>query len=145
MLTNAPRQDINEELIRVGLEEEIVISKFVFHDQIPKYLSLGDFAINPVKPVPTKRFCTSIKDGEYWAMGLPVVISPNISDDSGIIERENTGVVVDLSDKNSLPASIGKLEALLKDKIALKDKIRQIAIQYRSFNIAEQIYKEIYK
>ena len=78
-------------------------------------------------------------------MGLPVVISPNISDDSGIIERENTGVVVDLSDKNSLPASIGKLEALLKDKIALKDKIRQIAIQYRSFNIAEQIYKEIYK
>ena len=145
MLTNAPREDINEELIRVGLEEEIVISKFVFHDQIPKYLSLGDFAINPVKPVPTKRFCTSIKDGEYWAMGLPVVISPNISDDSGIIERENTGVVVDLSDKNSLPASIGKLEALLKDKIALKDKIRQIAIQYRSFNIAEQIYKEIYK
>jgi glycosyltransferase involved in cell wall biosynthesis len=145
MLTNAPREDINEELIRVGLAEEIVISKFVFHDQIPKYLSLGDFAINPVKPVPTKRFCTSIKDGEYWAMGLPVVISPNISDDSGIIERENTGVVVDLSDKNSLPASIGKLEALLKDKIALKDKIRQIAIQYRSFNIAEQIYKEIYK
>lgn len=144
MLTNAPRKEISEDMKRVGLPEDVVVSKFVFHDQIPKYLSLGDFAINPVKPVPTKRFCTSIKDGEYWAMGLPVVISPNISDDSGIIEKENTGVVVDLSDKNSLLASIDKLEDLLKNKIALKEKIRQIAIQYRSFNIAEQIYKEIY-
>jgi glycosyltransferase involved in cell wall biosynthesis len=144
MLTNAPREEINEELKRVGLPGNVVVSKFVFHDQIPLYLSLGDFAINPVKPVPTKRFCTSIKDGEYWAMGLPVVISPNISDDSDIIERENTGVVVDLSNENSLTISIDKLEILLKDKIALKEKIRRIAIQYRSFNIAEQIYKEIY-
>ena len=78
-------------------------------------------------------------------MGLPVVISPNISDDSGIIAKENAGVVVDLSDKNSLSVSIGKLEALLKDNIALKEKIRRIATQYRSFNIAEEIYKEIYK
>ena len=144
MLTNAPKEEINTLTQRVDLPGNIVVSKFVNHDEVPRYLSLGDFAINPVKPVPTKKYCTSIKDGEYWAMGLPIVISPNISDDSGIIEKENTGVVVDLSDKNSLPASIGKLEALLKDKIALKEKIRQIAIRYRSFNIAEQIYKEIY-
>lgn len=144
MLTNAPRQEIDDELKRVGLPGDTVVSRFVFHDQIPKHLSLGDFAINPVKPVPTKRFCTSIKDGEYWAMGLPVVISPAISDDSGIIEKENIGVVVDLSDKHAIEASIEKLEALLKDKIALKEKIRQIAVQYRSFEIAEKIYKEIY-
>ena len=144
ILSNASKEDIDEESKKAGLPERIVVSRFVFHDEIPKYLSLGDFAINPVKPVPTKRYCTSIKDGEYWAMGLPVVISPNISDDSGIIEKENIGVVVDLSDKASLPASIEKLEALLKDKIALKEKIRQIAIRYRSFEIAERIYKEIY-
>jgi len=144
MLTNAPREEISEELRRKGLPENVVVSKFVFHNEIPRYLSLADFAINPVKPVPTKKYCTSIKDGEYWAMGLPVIISPNISDDSGIIERENTGVVVDFSDKDSLLASINKLETLLKDKIELKEKIRQIAIRYRSFEIAEKIYKEIY-
>jgi len=144
MLSNAPREEIDEEMKRAGLPESMAVSKFVFHDEIPKYLSLGDFAINPVKPVPTKKYCTSIKDGEYWAMGLPVIISPNISDDSGIIEKENTGVVVDLSDEASFAAAIDKLEALLKDKIALKEKIRQIAIQYRSMEIAENIYKEIY-
>ena len=144
MLTNASREEIDAEIKRVGVPGNVVISKFIFHQDVPKYLSLGDFAINPVKPVPTKRYCTSIKDGEYWAMGLPVVISPRISDDSDIIEKENTGVVVDLSDKAALASSIDKIEELLKRKPELKEKIRQVAIKYRSYEIAKTIYKEIY-
>ena len=144
MLTNAAREEIETETQKAGLPGNIVTSKFVYHEEVPRYLSLGDFAINPVKPVPTKRYCTSIKDGEYWAMGLPVVISPRISDDSEIIEKENTGVIVDFSDKNELQASIDKIETLLKNKEGLKKKIRQLAMQYRSFEIAEKIYQEIY-
>ena len=144
MLTNANKEEINAEVLRTGIPENIVKSKFVYHDEVPRYLSLGDFAINPVKPVPTKKYCTSIKDGEYWAMGLPVVISPRISDDSEIIERENTGIVVDFSDSDALSRSIGKLEGFINNKVALKEKIRQIAIRYRSFELAKKIYKEIY-
>src|SRR6187455_276254 len=144
MLTNATKEQINTEMQRVHLPESIVESKFVYHHEVPRYLSLGDFAINPVKPVPTKRYCTSIKDGEYWAMGLPVVISPRISDDSEIIEKENTGVVVDFSDGDDLSGSIDKLEVFIRDKTALKQRIRQIAIRYRSFELAKNIYKEIY-
>jgi glycosyltransferase involved in cell wall biosynthesis len=144
MLTSATKEEINTEMQRVKLPEKIVTSQFVYHDDVPRYLSLGDFAINPVKPVPTKRYCTSIKDGEYWAMGLPVVISPGISDDSGIIEKENAGVVVDLSDKVELARSIDKIEELLERKDELKRKIRQIAIKYRSYDLAKKIYKEIY-
>jgi len=144
MLTNATKEELNTEMRRVKLPENIVTSKFIYHEDVPRYLSLGDFAINPVKPVPTKRYCTSIKDGEYWAMGLPVVISPQISDDSEIIERENAGIVVDFNDNGALLRSIGKLEALLMDNLGLKEKIRQIAVRYRSFEIAKKIYKEIY-
>jgi glycosyltransferase involved in cell wall biosynthesis len=144
MLTNATKEEINIEIQRINLPENIVVSKFVYHDEVPRYLSLGDFAINPVKPVPTKRYCTSIKDGEYWAMGLPVVISPQISDDSEIIEKENTGIVVNFSDKVALVRAIEKLEALLKDNVGLKEKIRKIAVRYRSFEIARGVYKEIY-
>ncbi len=144
MLTNASKAEIDSEIERVGLPGNIVTRRFIYHHDVPRYLSLGDFAINPVKPVPTKKYCTSIKDGEYWAMGLPVVISPGISDDSDIIENENTGVVVDFSDKTELAASIDKIEDLLKRKAELKEKIRQIAVRYRSFEIAKKIYKEIY-
>ena len=145
MLTNASREEIDTETQRAGLPGNIVVSKFIYHQDVPRYLSLGDFAINPVKPVPTKKYCTSIKDGEYWAMGLPVVISPRISDDSEIIEKENAGVVVDFSDKVELSGSIDKIETLLMEKGVLKEKIRQLAIRYRSFEIAQKIYKEIYK
>jgi len=144
ILTNATKEEINAEVKRVNLPGNIVKSKFIYHDDVPRYLSLGDFAINPVKPVATKKYCTSIKDGEYWAMGLPVVISPQISDDSEIIEKENTGVVVDFSDNVALVGSIEKLEALIMDKVELKERIRRIALRYRSFEIAKRIYQEIY-
>ena len=144
MLTNASREEIDAECSRVGLAPEVVLSRFVFHNEIPGYLTLGDFAINPVKPVPTKKYCTSIKDGEYWAMGLPVVISRNISDDSAIIEQENIGVGMDFADRSQFTSALMRLEDFLKTKNTLKEKIRQIAKQYRSYGIAEDIYKKIY-
>jgi len=144
MLTSATKKEVDTEVERIKIPGDIVISRFIFHHDIPRYLSLGDFAINPVKPVPAKRYCTSIKDGEYWAMGLPVVISPHISDDSKIMEDQNTGVVVDFSDYLQLAGAVNKVEKLIKEKEVLKEKIRQIAVQYRSFDLAEKIYKEIY-
>ena len=144
MLTNAAREEIDAECSRIGLPGEVVISRFVFHSEVPSYLSLGDFAINPVKPVPTKRYCTSIKDGEYWAMGLPVVISPHISDDSDIIERENIGTGMDFADKSQFSSTLNRLEDFLQVKNELKKKIRKVGEQYRSYSIAENIYNVIY-
>jgi glycosyltransferase involved in cell wall biosynthesis len=144
MLTNTARSEIDSAIKRAGLPAGVVISFFVFHDEIPRYLSLGDFAINPVKPVPTKRYCTSIKDGEYWAMGLPVVISPHISDDSEIISQEAIGVVVDLGKKEEHDSVIYRLEELLTAKSELQAKTRSVAEKYRSFQLAENIYKAIY-
>jgi hypothetical protein len=88
MLTNATKEEIAAEVKRTGLPENIVMAKFVSHSEIAAHLSLGDFGLNPVKPVPTKRYCTSIKDGEYWATGLPVVITRDISDDSGSLKTK---------------------------------------------------------
>jgi len=144
MLTNAPRHEIDAECKRVELPNEVVISRFVFHDEIPAYLSLGDFAINPVKPVPTKKYCTSIKDGEYWAMGLPVIISHDISDDSGIIENENIGVIINFSEKTGMNRAVLKIEEFFKTQEVLKRKIMQIAAKYRSYGIAKAIYEKIY-
>lgn len=144
MLTNASREEIDAECSRAGLPCEVVINRFVFHTEVPAYLSLGDFAINPVKPVPTKRYCTSIKDGEYWAMGLPVVISPDISDDSGIIENEKIGVIVNFKQTTGMSKAVLEIKELLKSKKILKNTIVQVAERYRSYRIANSIYQKIY-
>jgi glycosyltransferase involved in cell wall biosynthesis len=143
LLTNADKKEIDTEMQRVQLPPEVIISRFVFHDDVPRYLTLGDLGINPVKPVPTKRYCTSIKDGEYWAMGLPVVISPGISDDSAIMEKNETGVVLDFRNPSLFPAALEKMKAIISNP-EVKEKIRTIANEYRSYTIAEKIYKEIY-
>ena len=146
LLSASTKEEIDKEIQRIGIPPQVVISRFVFHDEIPRYMSVGDFALNPVKPVPTKRYCTSIKDGEYWAMGLPVIISPNISDDSDIIEKEGIGVVVDFSDRigrNEAVKCIGLLlDISRKDEI--KNRILKVAEKYRSFEIAKNIYDEVY-
>jgi Glycosyl transferases group 1 len=146
LLTNTSEKEIFNQAKKFNLPEEIFVVLFVNHNEIEEYFKLADFAINPVKPVPTKKYCTSIKDGEYWAMGLPVIITKNISDDSNIIEKENIGAVINELCKEEYRIAIKKIDDLLKeDKEVLQKKIRAIAIKYRSFTIAEKVYKEMYE
>jgi glycosyltransferase involved in cell wall biosynthesis len=123
-----------------------IVKVFIDFIDVPKYLTLADFAITPTKPIPSKRYSTPIKDGEYWAMGLPVVITKDISDDSEIIEMNNIGaVLIDLNIDEYIKA-IFKINELLKNnKDELRQKILNIAKKYRSFDIAEKVYKSVYK
>lgn len=145
MVTNTERKEIEEQIKRAGIPHDVIISRFVYHFEVPRYLSLGDFAINPVKPVPSKRYCTSIKDGEYWAMGLPIVITPNISDDSDIITNNKIGAVLNGFDEPNILKAIEIIDSLIKkDRGELQDKIVEIAKKYRSYTIAAEIYRIIY-
>ncbi len=145
MLSNTSKDEINFQLKRTGIPPDVIINKFIPHNDVPAHLALADFAINPVKPVPTKKYCTSIKDGEYWATGLPVVISPGISDDSSIIQNEQIGFVIDFYDSAELKNVVEKLDYLFSDvKNRPTQKIRSVAEKYRSYNIARKIYNNIY-
>ena len=146
LLTNASNEEINFEMERAGIPADIVRSQFVFHDEITQYLSLADFAINPVKPVPTKRYCTSIKDGEYWAMGLPVIISSGISDDSEIIQQNGIGIEINFQNKEGREKAVKYIAELLKrnTRKELQNKIVEIAKAYRSMEIARRVYSLIY-
>ncbi|PCJ89756.1 MAG: hypothetical protein COA57_00965 [Flavobacteriales bacterium] len=146
MLTNATKEIISKHARNSNLSEAVITSRFVEYKDIPQHLALADFALNPVKPVPSKKYCTSIKDSEYWATGLPVVITPNISDDSDTIEKNNIGAIIRGFNTKGYQKAVHKIDKLLKSsqKDELRDKIRSIAKKHRSFTIAEKIYKDIY-
>ncbi|MBI1343035.1 MAG: glycosyltransferase [Terrimonas sp.] len=144
MLSNSSRKEIGAVMQKVGLPDHVVISLYIPHAEMPAYLSLGDFGINPVIPVPSKRYCTSIKDGEYWAMGMPVVISPGISDDSDIIIKEGIGIIIDYKQNSGFHQQLEKLDSQLKEKEGIRERIRKIAEQYRSYDITKKVYSEIY-
>lgn len=143
MLTDTPDQQVQTMAKAAGLGSDSVITANVAHSEVASYLRLAQFAINPVMPVPSKRYCTSIKDGEYWAMGLPVVIPANISDDSDIIRRENAGAVLEELSQQAYQAAVEKISHLLEDE-TITDRIRSLATRYRNFETAENIYEKLY-
>lgn len=147
LLLTAESDDVIENLChKSGFNPSAIVKLFVPHEQIPVYMGLGDFAITPVKPIPTKRCCSPIKNGEYWALGLPVVITKDISDDSDIISNSEIGSVLKSLDNVSYKMAISQIRKLLEteDRKMLYTKIRKIAEEHRNFKIAESIYSEIY-
>lgn len=131
---------------RAGLPSGMFTIRFVPHERMPRYMGLADVAITPVRSVPTKRYCTPIKDGEYWALGLPVIITPDISDDSRIIAENGIGAVLEGLDQASYEKAIRIIDRSLTsvEHQVLSERIRGVATRYRSFGIAEHIYRTIY-
>ena len=145
-LSNATDEYINAKLSRYNIQASTAVKLFVPHKEVPQYMGLADFAFSAYKPVPSKRYGTPIKNGEYWALGLPVVIPPNISDDSAIIERHNAGTILKGFSKENYMQSIAQIDSIIKGKT--RDEIyriiRPLAEKYRSFSIAEEVYRKIY-
>lgn len=146
LLTPNAREDVERLARPAGLDPLTIASTFVPHAEVAAYLGLADFAINPVKPVPSKRYCTSIKDGEYWATGLPVVITPGISDDSETIAREGIGAVLRELTPQGYQEALREVDRLLEGqpREALARRIRGVAERLRSFALAEAVYKSVY-
>jgi glycosyltransferase involved in cell wall biosynthesis len=146
LLTNQSTDTLKSFCEKSQLDFSIITAKFVAHSEVAQYMAVGDFGLTPVKSIATKRYCTPIKDGEYWALGLPVVISPNISDDSDIIAQNKIGAIWHYEKKETYIETLKEINTLLESpqKEELHNKIRKIAEKYRSFDIAENIYKTIY-
>ena len=143
LLSDAQKERVVELAIDVGFAPSKIVQIYAEHDRIPSLLACADFAINPVKPVPSKRYCTSIKDGEYWAMGLPIIIPKGISDDSEIIRTTNSGAVLDTLDEKSYEAAVQTIQEIISNP-SPKETIRKLAVDHRSYVIADNVYQSVY-
>lgn len=143
LLTSHTDAEILNYADRAGLPAAAIVKRFVPHSQVPAYMALGSFGLCPVKPLPSKAFCTPIKNGEFWAMGLPVVITKNISDDSRIIREENAGYELNELSTEEYQNAARAIDRLLKSPDH-RTRIKTLASKYRSFEIAEKIYAAIY-
>lgn len=146
LLTDAGEERVAALVAASGLDPAAVVRRFVPFAEVPRHMGLGDFALNPVRPVPTKRYCTSVKDGEYWAMGLPVVIPRDISDDSDIIRERGIGAVLDEFTPAAYARAVAEIDALLSrhTREELAAKVRAVAAEHRDLSTRWGIYEELY-
>lgn len=143
VLTPEKDEVVTSRLLSNGYLPEHFHIKHVHHSDVPRYLSAADFAFATYKPGLYKRFLSPVKIGEYWASGLPVLLTDGVGDDHQIVKSMGAGAVYDhvLSD---LTNALVKLEkVVLEGRGKNNDSIRLIAERYRNFNENALVYEKI--
>ncbi|MCV9388802.1 glycosyltransferase [Reichenbachiella ulvae] len=123
-------------VISRSLEFGIPISNIhhwlVKHAEVPDYLSAADFAFSLHKPSKQSFAFSPIKNGEYWANGLPIISPDGIGDDSDIIRNENGGLIIE----NDLLINWSQL---IKRNELPKNTL-ELAKKYRNLQTVSDIY-----
>ncbi len=114
------------------------------HTQVAEYLSAADFAFSTVRPSPSRKYCSPIKNAEYWACGLPIVIPPGVGDDSDIIEDEGVGAVISMN-RASIEKGLKEVARMLsqQDKRTNVKRIEGLAKKYRSLQVVQEAYEKV--
>lgn len=83
----------------------------------------------------SEQGCSPTKIGEYWATGLPVVTTPNVSDTDEIVRNERVGVVVGEHTDAAYQQAVAELLKLLEDR-DLSLRCRRAAENHYALNPA---------
>ena len=76
-------------------------------------------------------------------MGIPIIITKDISDDSELIEKHNVGVVWESFDDEAYIELISRIDKLIKSP-EISDRARTIAEIEKTFELAKKEYDELY-
>lgn len=140
ILSSSKKEWLNEKLTYCGFLLEEMFVDYVDHREVPKYLNASDVAFCFHKPHEYSYAYSPVKNGEYWACGLPVIISENIGDDSLILKSSRMGIV--LKDITKFDEDVvSEFTELLKRNN--RAGIRELAIKYRNLSVLNHIYAKV--
>jgi glycosyltransferase involved in cell wall biosynthesis len=120
---------IYNQLDKHQLPPEKVTVRSVSHEEVPHYLSMSDFAFATYRPGRNKAYLSPVKIGEYWACGLPVVLTRGVGDESDSIDN-NAGVLFGMDDLNE--SGIENMYSKLKDLLINPNLRSELASLVRS-------------
>lgn len=136
LLTPQAPAEVQAKLVAAGFDPARAIVTRVPFAKVPAYLSAADFAYGLHRPTP---YVSPIKVGEYWASGLPVLLTAGVGDDSDIIATEGGGAVFDLTQSGSVGKALQSVQAQLADP-AHRTTIHALAARHRSVERAREAY-----
>ncbi len=139
ILTPNSLVEVQQKLRQVGLREEHYFATRAPHSEVANYLSAADFAFAPIKPADCRQYCSPVKVGEYWASGLPVLLTEGVGDDSDIIKAEGGGAIFNLLRPESVPQALADIAQQIKQPDYRK-QIRQLAERHRSIDLSRRAY-----
>ncbi|MBA4056710.1 MAG: hypothetical protein C0490_18495 [Marivirga sp.] len=142
ILTPHPTKQVELKLLQAGFLAEEWRVIHVQHSDVPDYLSIADFAFATYKPSDSKKFLSPVKVGEYWACGLPVLLTEGVGDDSKIIESSNCGAVFSIEKQNIISAYKNIQNQLKNNRV--REMNVELANIHRNPNVQADAYEKVF-
>ncbi|MEK6406923.1 MAG: glycosyltransferase [Acidobacteriota bacterium] len=127
-----------------GLSDDSWSTDSVHYSAMPRELEEQDAGLFFLEQGLSEHGCSPTKIGEYWAMGLPVVTTPNVSDTDDIIRRERVGVIVRENSDDAYRQAALELRSLLEDP-GLATRCRRAAETYYALDPACERQSHLYR
>jgi glycosyltransferase involved in cell wall biosynthesis len=118
------------------------------YEEVPAYISAADFGLVAVPPLPSQRFRSPIKVGEYLCCGLPYLVCRGVSEDDRVAQQYKVGVVVDdFSAAEATRVAPQIATFLAEDDSMLRQRCRTAGIEYRGIKqfmpVADEIFQQL--
>lgn len=140
VLTQADANIVHAKAAAAGLSPERVSVATVPHVTVPERLRARHAGIHFLPRGHSEHGGSPAKIGEYWASGLPVLVTPNIGDSDTVIQSEGVGVVVAEHSTQCYIAALNSIRALLADP-DVRARCRRAA--ERHYGLAEPSDRQI--
>lgn len=141
VVTRMDQAQVRAMAVQAGLEPGRFHVHAADHADVPDYLSAADFAFSMVRPAPINLFQSPVKNGEYWANGLPILMPDRISDEYRLMRRGIGGAVFQ-PDHSDLDGAFRRLKSILADP-GHRKAIARLAARYKSVDLIDAVYGRI--
>jgi len=115
---------------------------------VPSYLSASDAGLAFIKPCFSKLASSPIKNGEYLACGLPIIINAGIGDSDQLIVREKVGALIGEFTAQEYDRAVTQVLSFMIDVEGTRGHVRGVA--ERLFDVREvgteryaRLYEEV--
>lgn len=144
IITVVPEQQVRNWLGAAGFPQEHAVVRAVDHGEVPHWLSAADIAFSLHRITPSSLYFGPVKNGEYWANGLPILLPHGVSDDFRIVqEKPWTGAIFDPGKPEKLDQAVDHLKALVATP-GHRERIMQMCREIRDIRVARLVYKEMF-
>ena len=139
LLSPQDKSWVSKKIKQFEIPEESYAQMFLPHEEMNKYLNAADFAFAPIRKLPVSAFQSPVKTGEYWSVGLPVILTEGIGDEALFIEKEDLGFCFN-PEETKYEKVFSQLNVLLNDtekmgRISVKgNKIRNLKFTYFAYS-----------
>ncbi|MBL8001555.1 MAG: glycosyltransferase [Flavobacteriales bacterium] len=140
--TPEPVEHVLDGMRRAGADPHRVHVGFARHDEVPGWLSASDIAFAPYRGTPSSACISPMKIGEYWANGLPVVLTRGVGDDSAIIDAEPLGGAVFDPEGDDLDDALDRVLAVVCTP-GQRSATAALAERHRSMALTREAYARI--